>query len=140
MRSWMSETSAARESASMDGPAWNRRCQLAPAHGRVCNRRVVTAAHRRRARSTRSRGARSRARHFDPTPEAAAIGDRKARRDDVAGNGAGGANVDFLVRRDVARHGAHDDDGLARDLRLDVRLRTYGPRVIRHADAPFHAA
>src|SRR2546425_7446276 len=131
IRCWRSPTSVATESASIDVFAvFASRCAVVPA-------RLEPGATRNTA-SLRFCLGDARARHLDLAAQAASFGDGEARRHDVAGYGAGGANVDLLLGRDVAGDGAHDDDRLAGDLGLDVRVGADRQRVSGHADASLH--
>ena len=68
--------------------------------------------------------------HVDAAAEVRALGDRDARRDDVAVDRAAVADVDLLGRRDVAVDLAEHDHRLGEHLRLDLAVRSDRQHVI----------
>jgi hypothetical protein len=66
-----------------------------------------------------------------------ALGNRDARRDDVAIHRPFVADVDLLARRDVAGDFAEDDHRLGEHLRLDFAVRANGEHVVAKLDGAF---
>src|SRR5262245_9385565 len=75
--------------------------------------------------------------HVDAAAEMRALGDRHARRDDVAIHRSVVADVDLLARGDVARHLAQHDDRLGKDLSLDPAVGTDRQHVIAKLNRTF---
>ena len=66
-----------------------------------------------------------------------ALGNRDARRNDVAIHGTAVADVDLLARADVADHLAQHDDRFGEHLCLDLAVGSDRQHVIAKLDFPF---